>query len=192
MSDDDLNLNDFAQTEEEEPSPGPGNGSEPESEPRESSTDESIVASDTLISAAQRMGGFGLKGETRRAFEDEFGGLARLISKIFAIDDASKIMSLRNTMNDETRLIGGVLLIAGGAGLWRLVINKDLEMGGQISPTKESKNNGSPGSTSKDSGGSKSKKEDKTTPGKGEDEDQNNKVKSPGNMNFTSFHDLEE
>jgi len=157
---DDLDLKNFAESETE----SSDNGAEPEKQKKPAKmTDDSIIASDTLIAAAKRMGGFGLSGETRTAFEDEFEGLARLATKIFGVDEASKIMSLKGSLSDETRLLGGILTVAGGAALWRWVINKDLEKGGDVSSTGFS-----PGAQSKDKTtdkeeNSKSEKDDKTT-----------------------------
>lgn len=177
MAQDDIDLNEFEQTEE--PGQTPGNGREPETTER--TVDESIIASDTLISAAKRMGGFGLQGETRRAFEDEFGGLARLLAKIFGVDDASKIMSLKGSLSDETRLVGGILSVAGSAALWRFVINKDIEKGGDVESTFSGE------TTTKSPGDNKETKDtEQTSQGSG---DEKSKAQIPGD--FTSFHDLD-
>ena len=190
---DDLDLAEFAETEDSEETPGNGSEPKPQKTENQKVTDDSIIASDTLISAAKRMGGFGLSGETREAFEDEFEGLARLATKIFGVDEASKIMSLKGSLSDETRLLGGILTVAGGAALWRWVINKDLEKGGKVKSTNPNPGGSNKTSSEKTDKANKSDKNKNTENTENTDDKEENDENPGDSLEFNgNFHDKKE
>lgn len=175
ITEDDINLEKYKESEEtDEPS---GNGKEEQqaeakqTRSKNEPTGEPVIQNDQLTAIAKRLGGFGMSGQAREAFEDEFAGLADLISNIFGIEEASKIVSLKTSMKPKTRLIGGVIAITFVSGFWRFIIDRDSKAGGQIKSTIDQT--------------SQSSQNQQTSPGSGKSQNNNTSTKNDQDGGFT-------